>query len=279
MACGTSNSNYPDYLKSIITAIEVGNDEKLKFCSCALSTPLTEGGCPILDEDGKAGAFPFCIPLVTDGVGDNTEYPLKLTLKQAMFLYWQVQNWTNKITETSNVTIHGQPPGVCAATSTSAHGTITSNNVLSLWEEDYEPFTEYKKRVCPTSILLNADTLSRNFNTGGVATNTFVVGFGFSEMKMKIVGIIYYFYPKFLFQSISEYASGWSLNGPFNAPCSCCSPYFTTDSSLNVEVDGTNTNQSVPIPVTVSNSHGSCAVCNNIESTNTFSSDTLKLTK
>lgn len=36
MPCGTSNSNYPDYLKSIITAIEVGNDETLKACACNL---------------------------------------------------------------------------------------------------------------------------------------------------------------------------------------------------------------------------------------------------
>jgi len=36
MPCGTSNSNYPDYLKSIIKAIEVGNDETLKACACSL---------------------------------------------------------------------------------------------------------------------------------------------------------------------------------------------------------------------------------------------------
>jgi len=36
MPCGTSNSNYPDYLKSIITAIEAGNDETLKACACNL---------------------------------------------------------------------------------------------------------------------------------------------------------------------------------------------------------------------------------------------------
>jgi len=36
MPCGTSNSNYPDYLKSIIKAIEAGNDETLKACACNL---------------------------------------------------------------------------------------------------------------------------------------------------------------------------------------------------------------------------------------------------
>lgn len=272
------NSDYPDYLKSILKEIAVGNDTTLKNCACSLRSPTTEVGCTILDEDGKAGAFPFCIPLVTDGVGDSTDWPLKLTLKQAMFLYWQVKNWTNEITLTSSVQIHGQPPGACGLANTSSDLIITSKNVET-FDGDYEPVTEYKKRVCPTLMFLNADTLSHNFNTGGIATNTFVVGVGFSEMKMKIEGIIYYFYPKFLLQYIGEYASGWSLNGGFAAPCSCCSPYFTTDSSLNVEVNGTSTNQSVPIPVTVSNSHGSCAVCNNIESRNTFSSNTLKLTK
>jgi hypothetical protein len=275
MPCGLlSNLDYPGYLKSILKEIDAGNDEKLKLCRCALSTPVTEGGCPVLDEDGKAGAFPFCSTLVTSGVGDNTDYPLKLTLKQAMFLYWQVKNWTNKITSTGAVAVHGQPPGACGVANVNGDLIITSKEIQIL-DQDYEPVTEYKKRVCPINMFLNADTVSHNFNTGGVATNTFVVGVGFYDMKYKKEGEIYYFYPKFIFQYIGEYAYGWSLNGTFDVPCTCCSPYFT-NSSLIVEIDGTSTD---PIPITIGNSNGSCAVCNNIESTNTFSSDTLKLTK
>lgn len=281
MPCALAEpGNYPDYLKAILKEIATGDDDKLKTCACSLRSPTTADGCLIVDQDKKVGAFPFCIPLVTDGVGDNTDYPLKLTLKQAMFLYWQVKNWSNKITSTGAVIIHGQPPlSPCVHTSVNGDWISTSKDVLTLWEEDYKPVTEYKERVCPTFMFLNADTVSHNFNTGGVATNTIVAAFDFSQMKMKVEGIIYYFYPKFLFELIGDYAYAWSLNGSFDAPCTCCSPYFTTDSSLNVEVNGTSTNQSIPIPVTVSNSHGSCAECNNIESTNTFSSNTLKLTK
>lgn len=275
MPCAlTQPNNYPDYLKSILKEIEAGNDDTLKACACSLKSPISDGGCILLDEDGHVGAFPFCIPLVTSGVGDNTDYPLKLTLKQAMFLYWQVKNWTNKITSTGAVAVHGQPPGACGVANMNGDLIITSKEIQIL-DQDYESVTEYKKRVCPINMFLNADTVSHNFNTGGVATNTFVVGVGFSEMKMKIEGIIYYFYPNFIFQYIAEYAYGWSLNGTFDVPCTCCSPYFT-NSSLIVEIDGTSTD---PIPITIGNSNGSCAECNNLQSSNTFSSDTLKLTK
>ena len=94
MPCAlTSNAGYPDYLKKILKEIDIGNDEDLKNCACKLVTPVTDEGCEILDEDNKVGAFPFCSTLVTDGVGEDTEYPLKLTLKQAMNLYWQTTKW------------------------------------------------------------------------------------------------------------------------------------------------------------------------------------------
>jgi hypothetical protein len=90
MPCAiTEPGGYPDYIKSILKEIEVGNDDALKACACSLRSPTTEDGCLIVDEDGKVGAFPFCWQLVSEGaVGDNTFYPLKMTMKQAMSLYW-----------------------------------------------------------------------------------------------------------------------------------------------------------------------------------------------
>lgn len=100
MPCAlTEPDNYPDYLKSYLKEITAGNDDELKACACSLKTPTTEEGCPILDEDGKVGAFPFCVTNIANiSVGGicggpewyacSYEQGSGLTLKQAMQMYW-----------------------------------------------------------------------------------------------------------------------------------------------------------------------------------------------
>jgi hypothetical protein len=86
-------NNIPKYIQAILDEILAGNDDALKACACNLKVPVGNDGCPVKDEDGKFGIFPFCCSLVEEGVGDNTNYPLKLTLKQAMDLYWNTSSW------------------------------------------------------------------------------------------------------------------------------------------------------------------------------------------
>jgi hypothetical protein len=88
MPCGlTSGADYPDYLKGILKEIAVGNDGDLKACACSLRSPVNNEGCPILDEDGKVGAFPFC-------VSEWPEYGTSpLSLKTIMIAFWRVKTW------------------------------------------------------------------------------------------------------------------------------------------------------------------------------------------
>lgn len=90
MPCGAiENVDDRDYIKSLKKAVLVGNDLEEKACLCECRVPTTSEGCPVLDEDHKVGLFPFCIPLVDEStVGENTNYPIKMTLKQVMDLYW-----------------------------------------------------------------------------------------------------------------------------------------------------------------------------------------------
>lgn len=100
MPCSsTGSSNYPIYINDLLKQINVGNDYQLKSCACQLKTVVDSDGCPILDEDGKMGIFPFCInddPSPTILCGDGSSVPFseqytKLTLKQLMTLYWRVK--------------------------------------------------------------------------------------------------------------------------------------------------------------------------------------------
>ena len=56
MACGLTNSNYPDYLSSILSDINVGNDTDLKACACSLKS--------YVDVNSKPYALPICITSV-----------------------------------------------------------------------------------------------------------------------------------------------------------------------------------------------------------------------
>jgi hypothetical protein len=99
MPCAiTSGADYPNYLKNAIKRINAGNDTYAKTCVCSLKSPVDNDGCTILDEDGKIGAFPFCVintdsdPLLLISNG----YPAytRFTLKQLMELWWAPYNYS-----------------------------------------------------------------------------------------------------------------------------------------------------------------------------------------
>jgi len=233
MACGTLlSAYYPDYLKTILIQVYSGNDDAFKTCACGLKTPTNDEGCPILDEDGKVGAFPFCCNLEADGVGDNTEYPLKLSLKQAMQLYWQTWTWLFS--------------GIVSDTSSCGTGTvskffqkkrctyISQNNILTC-----EPI-EKRFLMCPAVFTYTVDILTKTHLGNGIeltgVSEDQVIADMFApsiKMKMKKEGDVYYFYPRFTFTAMSAYgvctstttngaagcdggASGWRDNGEFS---------------------------------------------------------------
>lgn len=95
MPCSlSSNLNYPSYLKNILKEINAGKDQDLKDAACDLRTPVTEEGCVVADGT-TIGAFPFCWTLLDREdpdfnrlVGPGTHNPIKMSLTQAMDLYW-----------------------------------------------------------------------------------------------------------------------------------------------------------------------------------------------
>lgn len=63
MACSlTSNSNYPDYLKSILKEIDIGKDDDLKDCACGLRS--------YIDVNVKPYVLPYCVTSVN---GEDNE--------------------------------------------------------------------------------------------------------------------------------------------------------------------------------------------------------------
>ena len=261
MPCAlTEPDKYPDYLKAILKTINAENDDNLKTCACSLKSPVTDDGCLIVDEDDKIGAFPFCCTLVTDGVGNNTNYPLKLTLKQAMLLYWQTIDFTHNITPAASYGVYGQPPGDCGAAGGAAEIDQTDSDSLLITDADYNVVTEAKQRVCSCHMYLYY-----TFPNTSAQILGYLFGSGI-KMKYKIEGMTYYFYPKFEMNRIGDYNFGWSINefSSGDCPCVCCSPYLTyTD--FKVKINEIEVSEE-PIEVSLCNSNGSCAVCNNLQS-------------
>jgi len=204
MPCAlTEPNNYPDYLKAILEEIAAGNDNDLKTCACGLRSPTTEDGCLIVDEDGKVGAFPFCISLVTSGVGDDTDYPLKLTLKQVMNLYWQTNSWnfTSRGFGESKCTCPGSP-SPCPSTGEIINYTGNKRNTVS------GPFPPKKNLTCSNYFLYLANGQYVLNGTSGSIEDIVIVSIFESStipMKYKKEGASYYFYPYFKI-SVGTYA-------------------------------------------------------------------------
>ena len=194
MPCAlTSDADYPDYLKKILKEIDIGDDDELTNCACKLVTPITDEGCEILDEDNKVGAFPFCCTLVTDGVGEDTEYPLKLTLKQAMNLYWQTTSWN--FVASAN--------GYSCSYSTIINFTGSARTSLSFVDEVGPPPPQ-KNLVCRNFFQYLTNYTGESCGSLGCSSfseNNTLISSMFESldypMKYKKEGGIYYFYPLF----------------------------------------------------------------------------------
>jgi hypothetical protein len=145
MPCAlTEPDNYPDYLKSILKKIAVGNDDDLKACACSdLKSPLTDEGCLITDQDGKVGAFPFCLPIGTPTPGEGLQY-LELTLKQAMTLFWKVKTW--EVTLSGSITCNGGPN---FDDSTNTYISTGYTEFRNLYDPYFPPNFTQEKLVCP----------------------------------------------------------------------------------------------------------------------------------
>lgn len=196
MACPT-NLQYPDYIKSVINTINAENNKTLKSCLCSNKIPRDENGCAILDENGKAGLFPFCAPIVENGVGDDTNYPLKLTLKQAMSLYWKVNSWTFKAAN------FVQGCGACTY-SIDFNGSQIYGSVPIMKErvckKAYNFLTNYTTENCCVGSIPPCSTASE---TGVIVASLF--DDPDAPMKCKKEGSVYYFYPIFSI-GISHYS-------------------------------------------------------------------------
>ena len=222
MPCASSNVDYPDYLKNILKQIEAGNDTTLKNCACSLKSPVTDEGCPVVDEDGKVGAFPLCWEFTEDTslVGDGTLNPIKLTLKDAMWLYWQSKDFTQ--------TFKYIEVGGCGPCSTPIA-------IHDYKKKKYERYVEQDKElVCKKERSLIYDLKFTGKYSGGgdppvcvTSENSYdysLAGF-FFNMYQDFCGVNppevpvyqyyikegndYYFYPSFLMR-YATYNTGWS---------------------------------------------------------------------
>ena len=239
MPCAlTSDADYPDYLKKILKEIDVGDDEKLKACACKLVTPLTDEGCEILDEDKKLGAFPFCIPLVENGVGDNTDYPLKLTLKQAMNLYWETTTW-NFVAFANGASNCSCSVG-CGAT-TEYINYSGSKRITSGTSIEIESAPPKKNLVCPNyfEYLSNFDGQRCAGDCIQLVGEDQIVASAFAGdlplMRMKKEGNIYYFYPKFTI-TVGAYPACASIKEEYAAECLQARAGVKDGSSLSVPI-------------------------------------------
>ena len=131
MSCAlTDNAGYPDYLKSILREIAAGNDDELKTCACQLKTPTTDGGCPILDEDDKVVAFPFCLrdtnPNLTSSIDFYTS-DIGLSYKEAMKLYWKRTRFDIAFNASGSVNLESEEcPVLQSSASTSLESDIVT---------------------------------------------------------------------------------------------------------------------------------------------------------
>lgn len=202
------NESYPGYLKSILKEIAAGNDPVLKACACNLKSPKTTEGCAVVDEDNRIGGFPFCWEFTEDlsKVGDGTFNPIKLKLKDAMFLYWLSKNTSQQISWT-------EPDVTCTPSLVDVYIKIISNNMLKTDPSTGEPIKAKKELVCRKNITVNSKYISsggcptapQDYSYDFIIGEFFAVAAGFClesvSLKQYYIreGNEYYFYPSFVY--------------------------------------------------------------------------------
>lgn len=230
MPCAlTSDFEYPDYLKNVFKEISAGNNESLKVCVCQLKTPVDEDGCPIFDENGKIGVFPFCIAktnsdpksFVLNAVGPTfiKPYQVGLSLKQLMNLYWRFKDFRiNCYIQVENQLNCSIPPQPSFLQTVEANG-ITQNN---------QNLNKIKDLICynsiPDTIIHNArGTVSDSI--GGIYNSDYAF-----QLKIKFKEMVYHFqsdnkfYPYIDVTVAQNYYNGisigdWSYLSLPSGPC------------------------------------------------------------
>jgi hypothetical protein len=254
MPCAlTEPGNYPDYLKAILKEIAAGNDDELKACACSLRSPVTDEGCLIVDEDedGKIGAFPFCWKLVSEGaVGYNTYYPLKMTMKQAMSLYWNSKSLDGSKT---SGTCTGEGGTGCRSTDVLSGGSASA--------DDYARAGKKKKEfVCFHPLYFSnasSKSTSRGCGYGSVSdiplqlifftTNTIGDCCIFPDHGRYVKnGNEYDFYPSLYFATLWGYGCGYAVNEEyFQHVVGEENNYVTSTTSMKIKIDGKDIQASV----------------------------------
>jgi len=243
----TSDFDYPDYIKDILKEINNGDSKELKSCACQMVTPVSEDGCILTDEDNKVGLFPFCCTLVTDGVGDDTEYPLKLTLKQAMNLYWQTTTWKFSATAQSS-------SGGAFGCGNSYNLNYTQNKKITSSTSDVGPPPPSKNLVCFNFFRYTSDSNGSWCGVDGCTTISYTNSIICSifetfsnQMKYKKEGNIYYFYPKFYLGALGTYGTCAGTTTTIATYCDGSDWSSPTNYTVNVKI----LNQTVSTPLKI----------------------------
>jgi hypothetical protein len=232
----TSDFDYPDYIKNILKEIDNGDNKELKSCACQMVTPVSEDGCILTDEDNKVGLFPFCCTLVTDGVGDDTEYPLKLTLKQAMDLYWQTTSW--KFSANANSSSSCSTGG---GNSWSINYTQNKRTASSTIGE----IPPSKNLVCPSIFYYSTNYNGSSCFSDGChpfSAENYIVASIFEslngQMKYKKEGSTYYFYPYFHLGALGTYGTCAGTTTTIASQCDGSDWGSPTNYNVSVKIFG-----------------------------------------
>lgn len=242
------NADYPGYLKTILKEIAVGNDENLKACACQLKSPLNGEGCPILDEDGKLGAFPFCIETTTSDpkniqvvqsiINLKKPYRVGLKLKELMNLYWRVKDFkiTGSTITTNNLNCSPPPQPPPFWQKNSFQNSITKNtqNLNSI--KNLFCFDSLPETITHTAKGNYSDSQGNSFPI--LEQNAFIFNLKFKET------VYYYesdekFYPNIEITFLQNYFNGLSI-GPWSfisSPPIPSGPCYGQISDLSINGD------------------------------------------
>ena len=244
------NSDYPDYLNSILKEIAAGNDTTLKNCACALRSPVTDEGCPVVDEDGKVGGFPFCWNLVSEGeVGYNTYYPLKMTMKQAMSLYWNSKSLDASKT-TGNCKAVETVDGcrdILKGGSASAFEVVRAGKKKKEFVCFYPLWFQNQSSTSTSTGCLNDTVADITLQLIFFTTNSIGICCFFPDKGRYVKnGNEYDFYPSLYFGTLWSYGCGYGVNEEFLEHIGgAAMPYNANGTTMNIKIDGKDTQASV----------------------------------
>ena len=155
----TSQNDLPDYLKSIIKEIDIGDDDELKDCLCDLRT--------YVDTNSKRYTIPYCVYNVVD---DQEIYnalseftpPLILTPvvdpQKLMELYFKYKSFDINLSATNGIKISCEEAG-----DDNPNGTAWSETVTAVKGSGEDEKSARLKQVCPPMHFLGqTKTMSRD---------------------------------------------------------------------------------------------------------------------